>query len=154
MPSHRAHHGVLSRLRRRALRCAEGKAQSGERGLMAYQPPTRYCGRCGAPLAPGATYCGRCGTPVALQAAAAQPAYRYPSAPPPRYPTAGHYRLAPALIAGGLVVVLIVVAVVVGGIAALQFSAGSHSTCTSNCSPKFVTPLAEEASWRSSAYRF
>jgi zinc ribbon protein len=121
---------------------------------MAYQPPTRYCGRCGAPLPPGATYCGRCGTPVALQAVAAQPAYRYPSAPPPRYPTSGHYRLAPALIAGGLVVLLIVVAVVVGGIAALQFASGSHSTCTSNCSPKFVTPLAEEASWRSSAYKF
>jgi hypothetical protein len=121
---------------------------------MAYQQPTRYCGRCGAPLAPGATYCGRCGTPVALQAVAAQPTYRYPSAPAPRYPTAGHYRLAPALIAGGLVVILIVVAVVVGGIAVSQFVAGNHSTCTSNCSPKFVPPLAEEASWRSSAFKF
>jgi len=80
--------------------------------------------------------------------------HRYPSAPAPQYPTAGHYRLAPALIAGGLVVILIVVAVVVGGIAALQFASGSHSTCTSNCAPKFVTPLAEEASWRSSAYKF
>lgn len=80
--------------------------------------------------------------------------YRYPSAPPPRYPTAGHYRLAPALIAGGLIVILIVVAVVVGGIAASQFASGNRSTCTSNCSPKFVTPLAEEASWRSSAYKF
>jgi hypothetical protein len=121
---------------------------------MAYQQPTRFCGRCGAPLAPGATYCGRCGTPVALQAVASPPMYRYPSGPPPRYPTAGHYRLAPALIAGGLVVILIVVAVVVGGIAALQFASGSHSTCTSNCSPKFATPLAEEASFRSSAYKF
>jgi hypothetical protein len=121
---------------------------------MAYQQATRYCGRCGAPLAPGATYCGRCGTPVALQAAAAPPTYRYPSSPAPRYPTAGHYRLAPALIAGGLVVILIVVAVVVGGLAAMQFASGSHATCVSNCSPKIVTPLAEEASWRSSAYRF
>ena len=121
---------------------------------MAYQQATRYCARCGAPLAPGATYCGRCGTPVALQAVAAQPMYRYPSAPPPQIPTAGHYRLAPALIAGGLIVVLIVVAVVVGGIAASQFASGNHSTCTANCSPKFVAPLAEEASWRSSAYKF
>ncbi|HEV2141021.1 MAG TPA: zinc ribbon domain-containing protein [Candidatus Dormibacteraeota bacterium] len=121
---------------------------------MAYQQATLYCGRCGAPLAPGATYCGRCGTPVALQAVAAQPLYRYPSAPAPRNPTPGHYRLAPALIAGGLVVILIVAAVVVGGIAAQQFVSGTHSSCTSNCSPKFVTPLAEEASWRSSAYKF
>ena len=121
---------------------------------MAHQLAPHFCGRCGAPLAPGATYCGRCGTPVALQAVAAQPTYRYPSAPPPQYPTAGHYRLAPALIAGGLVVILIVAAVVVGGIAALQFTSGAHSTCTSNCSPKFGTPLAEEASWRSSAYKF
>ena len=121
---------------------------------MAYQQVTGFCGRCGAPLAPGATYCGRCGAPVALQAVAAQPAYRYPSAAPPRYPTPGHYRLAPALIAGGLIVILVVAAVIVGGIAAAQFVSGNHSTCTSNCSTKFVAPLAEEASWQSSAYRF
>jgi hypothetical protein len=119
---------------------------------MAYPQATRYCGRCGAPLAPGAVYCGRCGTPVAAQAVAASPqTFRYPSAPsPPR----GQYRLAPALIAGGLVVILIVAAVIIGGIAVSQFASGSHSTCTSNCSPKFVAPLAEEASYRSSAYRF
>jgi zinc-ribbon domain len=118
---------------------------------MAYPQGAGYCGRCGAPLAPGATYCGRCGTPVAAQAAAAPPTYHYPSAPsPPR----GQYRLGPALIAGGLIVVLIVAAVVIGGIAVAQFTSGSHSTCTSNCSPKFVTPLAEEASYRSSTYKF
>ena len=141
-------------MRRREIGFAERQAHGGERDLMAYQQPTRFCGRCGAQLAPGATYCGRCGAPAALQAVAAQPTYRYPSASAPQYPTAGHYRLAPALIAGGLVVILIVAAVVVGGIAALQFESGNHSTCTSNCSPKFVTPLAEEASWRSSAYKF
>jgi hypothetical protein len=118
---------------------------------MAYPQAGRYCGRCGAPLGPGVAYCGRCGTPVAAQAAAAPPLYRYPSAP---YPPAGQYRLAPALIAGGLVVVLIVVAVVIAGIAVSQFASGSHSTCTSNCSPKFVAPLAEEASYRSSTYKF
>ncbi|HET7339475.1 MAG TPA: zinc ribbon domain-containing protein [Candidatus Dormibacteraeota bacterium] len=118
---------------------------------MAYPQAAGYCGRCGAPLAQGAAYCGRCGTPVAAQVAAAPPVYRYPSAPyPPRAP----YRLAPALIAGGLVVILIVVAVVIAGIAVSQFASGSHSTCTSNCSPKFGEPLAEEASYRSSAYKF
>jgi hypothetical protein len=75
--------------------------------------------------------------------------YRYPSAHPAR-----PYRLAPALIAGGFVLILILVAVAIGGLAALQYASGGHSTCTSNCSPKFVTPLAEEASWRSSAYKF
>lgn len=117
---------------------------------MVYPQPAGYCGRCGAPLAPGAAYCGRCGT-AAAQTPAAPPAYRYPSAP---YPPRGQYRLGPALLAGGLVVVLIVAAVVVGGIAVSQFASGSHSTCTSNCSPKFVVPLAEEASYRSASYRF
>ncbi|HKC19402.1 MAG TPA: hypothetical protein VKE27_07180, partial [Candidatus Dormibacteraeota bacterium] len=82
---------------------------------------------------------------------AAPPAYRYPSAPSP---PGGQYRLRPALIAGGLAVILIVAAVIVGGIAVSQFASGGHSTCTSNCSPKFVTPLAEEASYRSATYRF
>lgn len=118
---------------------------------MAYSQPSGYCGRCGAPLAPGAAYCGRCGTPVAAQVAAAVPPYNYPAAP---YTARGQFRLAPALIAGGLVVVLVVVAVIVGGVAVSQFASGSHSTCTSNCSPKFVTPLAEEATYRSATYRF
>ena len=109
-----------------------------------------FCGRCGAPLAPGATFCGRCGTRVAT-AAVAQPVYRYA---PPTYPAARQYKLAPAMIAGGLVLILIVVAVIVGGIAAAQFAGGGHAPCTANCSPKFVTPLAEEASFRSSAYKF
>ena len=117
---------------------------------MVTQQATRYCGRCGAALAPGATYCGRCGTPAALQAAVAPPLYRYPAAPPP----ARQYRLGPALIAGGLVVVLIVVAVIVGGIAASQFASGGHATCTSNCSPKLVAPLAEEGTFRSSAFKY
>ncbi|HKW07195.1 MAG TPA: zinc ribbon domain-containing protein [Candidatus Dormibacteraeota bacterium] len=121
---------------------------------MAYQQATRFCARCGAPLAPGAAYCGRCGTPAPMQAVVAQPAYRYPAAPPPRSASPGQYRLAPALVAGGLIVILIVAAVIAGGIAAAQLVNGTHSTCTSNCSPKFVTPLAEEASWSSSAYKF
>ena len=120
---------------------------------MAVQPAPRYCGRCGAPLAPGAPYCGRCGTPVLMPAAAAPPVYAYPP-PPPTFAAPRQQRLAPALIAGGLVVVLIVAAVVVGGIAAAQFASGTHSPCVSNCAPKFVTPLAEQASFRSSAFKF
>lgn len=108
-----------------------------------------YCGRCGAPFAPGAQFCGRCGAPVALQAAAApRPAYQYPQAPLQRH------RLAPVIIAGGLVLTLIVVATIVGVIAAGQLTAGNRSTCTSNCSPKLITPLPEEASYFSSTYHF
>jgi len=121
---------------------------------MSSQGPVRYCGRCGAPLPPNATFCGRCGTPVMMQAVAAAPAYRYPQAPRTAYPTAGQYKLGPALIAGGLVVILITVAVLAGGYAVSQIASGNHSTCTSNCSPKFVTPLAEEATYVSSAYKF
>lgn len=120
---------------------------------MAVQSPMRYCGRCGAPLPPGATFCGRCGTPVAMQAAAAPPMYRYP-APPPPYPGQRHTRLAPALIAGGLVAVLLFAAIVVGLIAASQLTGGGHSTCISNCGPKVITPLAEEATFHSSTYHF
>ncbi len=119
---------------------------------MAVSAPPRYCGRCGAPLAPGATYCGRCGTPVLMAAAAAHPAYGYP--PPPPYPAGRQHKLAPAMIAGGLVVILIVVAVVVGAFAAARFAGGTHSPCTVDCAPKFVAPLPEEASFRSAAYKF
>lgn len=121
---------------------------------MATAAPTLYCGRCGAPLAPGAPYCGRCGTPVLMPAVAAQPVYTYPQASRATHPATGQFKLAPALIAGGLVLILIVVAVVVGGLAAAQFVAGSHTPCTVNCSPKFITPLSEEATFRSSAYKF
>ncbi|HEV3102034.1 MAG TPA: zinc ribbon domain-containing protein, partial [Candidatus Dormibacteraeota bacterium] len=121
---------------------------------MATQAPVRYCGRCGAPLAPNATFCGRCGTPVMMQAVAAQPVYRYAPASRGAYPTAGQYKLGPALIAGGLVLILIVVAVLVGGYAISQLASGNHTSCTSNCSPKFVTPLQEQATYVSSAYKF
>lgn len=119
----------------------------------------RFCGRCGAPLAPGAGFCGRCGTPVLAQQAYAPPppgpppAYQYAGAPRARYAT-GEGKLAPALIAGGLVVVLVVVAVVVGGFAIAQFGSGHRAACTTNCAPKIVTPLPEEASFRSTKYNF
>ena len=85
-------------------------------------------------------------------AVATAPAYNYP--PPPTYPAARPSRLAPAMVAGGLVVILLIVALAVGGLAVAQFSGRTHAPCTANCSPKFVTPLPEQASFRSSAYKF
>ena len=120
---------------------------------MAAQAATRFCGRCGTPLAPGATYCGRCGTPVQMAAAAA-PLYRYPPPPSAGYRPAGQYKMGPALIAGGLILIVLVGAVAIGGFALSQFVNGSHPTCTSNCAPKVVAALPEEASWRSSKYHF
>ena len=147
MPSACADHGFLSLVWSGAVGELEaGPAKTRAGILMATAAPARFCGRCGAPLAPGATYCGRCGTP------APQRAYTY--APPPPYPTPPQYKLAPAMIAGGLVLILIVTAVVVGAFAAAQFAAGTHVPCTVTCSPKFVTPLPEEASFRSTAYKF
>lgn len=114
----------------------------------------RYCGRCGAQLAPNAGFCGRCGTPVAAAVAyAAPPTYSYAPAPPASYPRP-QTKLGPVLIAGGLIAVLIVAGLVVGGIAVSRFAGGGHSTCTSNCPPKFVTPLPEQASFTSTAYGF
>jgi hypothetical protein len=121
---------------------------------MAAGAPAMYCGRCGSPLAPGARFCGRCGTPVLMQAAVAAPMYRYAPAPRGTYPSGGQAKLAPALIAGGLIMVLVVVALVVGGIAVSQIGHGGHSTCTVNCPPRFVTPLPEDASYKSPAYKF
>ena len=114
----------------------------------------QYCGRCGAPLAQGSRYCGRCGTPVPTQAYAPPPPYSYAPALHATYPSPGQPRLAPALIAGGLIVVLVVVAAAVGAITLARVANGQHGTCTSNCPPKSVTPLPEQASYTSSAYRF
>jgi len=118
--------------------------------------PARYCGRCGAPLAPGAAFCGRCGTPVALQAAVAPaPVYRYAPAPRAAYPTGGQPRLGPVAIAGGLVAVLVIAALAAGLLAVNELSrGGNRAVCTVNCAPKFVTPLAEQASYRSSAFGY
>lgn len=59
------------------------------------------------------------------------------------------------MVAGILVAVLLITALAVGGFAVSRFSGGpAHTTCTADCSPKFVTPLAEEASFRSTAYKF
>lgn len=109
----------------------------------------RFCGRCGAQVAPGAPFCGRCGAPVSAQVAL-QPVYSYPAA----YPTARQFKLSQVMIAGGLLVLLAVVTVVVSAFAVARFAGGSHATCTVNCAPKFVTPLAEAATYRSSAFNY
>jgi len=123
----------------------------------------RFCGRCGAPLAPGAGFCGRCGTPVAAQAIAAPPsapmyagpvAYSYPVARAVAYPTPRQFKLAPVWIAGGLIVVLAVITVIVSAIAVSHFTGGTHPTCTVNCGPKIVTPFPESASYKSSAFKY
>jgi zinc-ribbon domain len=115
----------------------------------------RFCGRCGAQVAPGAPFCGRCGAPQVAQAVAAAPVYRYPIAPPAPYRPAGRYRTSQVAVAGGLLVILAIVTVAVSAFAISHFIGGStKSTCTANCAPKFVTPLAEASTYHSSAYNF
>lgn len=125
----------------------------------------RFCGRCGAPLAPGAAFCGRCGTPfsqvgaqvVAVPAARAYPApvpYSYPVAAAVTYPTVRQFKLAPAWIAVGLILILAVITIAVTALAVSRLPGGTHSTCTVNCGPKIVTALPETASYRSSAFKY
>lgn len=122
---------------------------------MAVATHTRYCGRCGAPLAPGAGFCGRCGTPVLMQAAPPQPAYSYAPTPSAAYRAATQPKLGTALVAGGLIAVLVIAGLIAGGIAVSQLARGAgHATCTSNCAPKLITPLPEQASFRSTAFGF
>ena len=83
------------------------------------------------------------------------PAYRYGPAPGATFPPAGQPKLGPMVIAGGLVAVLVVAALIAGLLAVNQLGrGGNHATCTVNCAPKFVTPLAEQASYRSSAFGY
>jgi len=113
----------------------------------------RFCGRCGAQVAPGAPFCGRCGAPVPTQALP-HAVYSYPAATPATYPTAGRFSLSQVMVAGGLLVLLAIATIVVSAIAVSRFAGGSHSACTANCAPKIVTPLAEAAAYRSSAFNF
>lgn len=114
----------------------------------------RFCGRCGAQVAPGAPFCGRCGAPQVAQAVAAASVYSYPIAPPAPHRSAGRYRTSQVAIAGGLLVILAVVTVAVSAFAISHFIGGTKSTCTANCAPKIVTPLAEASTYHSSAYNF
>lgn len=115
---------------------------------------TRFCGRCGAPLAPGATYCGRCGTPVAAQHMQPQPAYSYPVAPRMAYPTARAYSASQVTIAVVLIAIVAVVTVAISAYAVSRFTGGSRTPCVANCAPKIATPLPEGATYRSSAFGY
>jgi hypothetical protein len=101
----------------------------------------------------GATFCGRCGAPQPAMALSAPPVYTYPHAPQASFPARRRYGSSQIAIAGGLLAVLAVVTVAVSAFAVSR-AIGSHSTCTVNCAPKFVTPLAESATYRSSAYHY
>jgi hypothetical protein len=91
---------------------------------------------------------------VAAHAVTAQPLHRYPQAPPGAYRQARPVKLTPLWIAGGMVVVLLVAAVAIGGFAVSQYNHATRTSCTQACAPKIVTPLAEEASFRSTAFGF
>jgi len=115
----------------------------------------RFCGRCGAQLAPGAPFCGRCGMPVAAPVAVAHPAYSYPMAQPrAAYPTVRRYRTSQLAIAIALLLVLAIVTVAITALAVSRFSGGSRSTCVSNCAPKIVVALPEGATYRSPAFNY
>jgi hypothetical protein len=142
---------------------------------------TRYCGRCGAPLLPGAVFCGRCGAPQLAPAAipavapavAAPPkappaAYGYavaapPMAPPAAYgyrvaqpgafPRAGQAKVPQAMVIGGVLLILVVAVVAITSFA-LARSIGTHPTCTSNCGPQLIAPLPEAATYHSNAFGF
>jgi hypothetical protein len=114
----------------------------------------RFCGRCGAQVAPGAAFCGRCGTPQVAQSVVPAPVYSYPIAQPPAYPTRRQFNLSQIAVAGGLLLILAVVTVAVSAFAVSHVFGGNHPTCTANCGPKIVTPLAESNTYRSAAYRY
>jgi len=127
---------------------------------------TRYCGRCGAPLVPGAVYCGRCGAPQLAMAAipavatalAAPPtappaAYGYRVAQPGAFPQAGRTKVPQWMVIGGVLVILAIAVVTITGFA-LARSFGTHPTCTSNCGPQVIAPLPEAATYRSNAFGF
>jgi hypothetical protein len=111
----------------------------------------QFCGRCGAPIALGATFCGRCGTPVRVAAVAPYPVYAYPQAPARVAPRLGGGRTTQIAVAGGLIAILLIVVV---SAFALRQVVGTHPTCTQNCSPKIVHPLAASATFTSSAFKF
>jgi len=116
--------------------------------------PLRFCGHCGAQVPFGATFCGRCGAPQPPQAVAAPPAYSYPLAPQAAIARPRRYGSSQIAIAGGLLAILAVVTVAFTTFAVSRVIGGSHSTCTVNCAPRFVTPLTDGATYRSSAYHY
>jgi len=141
---------------------------------------TLYCGRCGAPLLPGAVFCGRCGAPqlaaasvpAVAMAVAAPPmavpaiatalagppiappaAYGYRVAQPGAFPGAGRAKVPQAMVIGGVLLILVVAVVAITSFA-LARSIGTHPTCTSNCGPQVIAPLPEAATYHSNAFGF
>jgi hypothetical protein len=117
-----------------------------------------YCGRCGAPIAPGAVYCGRCGATQLAAAVAAPPAappaaYGYRIAQPGVFPGAGRARVPQAMVVGGLLLILAVAVVAVTAFAVSRVI-GTHPTCSANCGPKQIAPLPEANTYHSSAFGF
>ena len=102
----------------------------------------------------GAPFCGRCGAPQQAAAVAAAPVYSYPVAPRVPYRTARQWRGSQIAVAGGLIAILAIVTVAISIFAVSHALGGTHPPCTVNCSPKFVTPLPESATFRSSAFGF
>jgi hypothetical protein len=113
----------------------------------------RFCGTCGAAVPPGAPFCGRCGTPQVAPAYATPPQYAYAQAP--ARPATGLRGVSGSqvAVAAALLIVLSVVTVTVSAFAVGRVI-GSHSTCTSNCGAKIVTPLPAPAKYKSSALGF
>lgn len=119
---------------------------------------TLYCGRCGAPLPPGAGYCGRCGATQLAAAVSAPPAaptaaYGYRVAQPGAFPGAGRAKVPQVMVIGGLLVILAVAVVAVTTFAVSRVI-GTHPTCTANCGPRLVAPLPEANTYRSTAFHF
>ncbi len=112
-----------------------------------------FCGRCGAPIAPNAPYCGRCGAPQYPVQAATSPAHTYGYAPAQPQSTMRRYSGTQIAVAVGLLAILSVVTIGLSAFAVSQVI-GNHSTCTSNCGPRIVTPLAAPATYRSSAFGY
>jgi hypothetical protein len=112
----------------------------------------RFCGSCGTPLAPGVTFCGRCGAPTAAPVPVAYAGYAYPRAQPRQARIGGDHTMQIA-VAIGLLSILIIVTVAVTALA-IRGGVGTHQPCTSNCSPKIVTPLPASASYTSSRFKF
>jgi hypothetical protein len=88
------------------------------------------------------------------QVAAAAPVYSYPIAPPTTFPAARRWRSSQVAVAGGLLAILAIATVAVSIFAVSHVIGGNHSTCTQDCAPKIVTPLAESATFRSATYKF
>src|SRR5437899_11163824 len=114
---------------------------------------TRFCGACGAQVAPGAPFCGRCGAPQGPLPVAAQPAYAYPAAPPRQAAWRRRVGGSQIAVATGLLIILAAVTVGLSSFVASQVI-GTRKPCTSNCGARIVTPLPAPATYKSSTFGY